>query len=113
MARTGTSPRAQGTAPKRKARSSAEVPRTTTNAAERPGVLSLDQSAASRRVRPRVEPAAGTESTLGDPHLLERRPVVRRPLAPQQVAAVGAHERPVHLQAAPVGRTRVVPGALV
>ena len=49
----------------------------------------------------------------GDPDLLERRPVVRRALAAEQLAPVGALERDVHLQPAVVRRVRVVPGALV
>src|ERR1700675_1735519 len=50
---------------------------------------------------------------LRGPHLLERRPVVRRPLAGEEPAAVGALEPDIHLQAAVVRRIRVGPRTFI
>src|SRR5919197_4549990 len=73
----------------------------------------LYQAAGPRRVRPRVEAEPGPVRPLRDPDLLERRPAVRRPLRPQQLSAVAAHEAPVHLGAAVLRRAPVPPAALV
>src|SRR4029453_16045803 len=57
--------------------------------------------------------AAAAVRSLGDPHLLERRPVVGRSLAAEDPGAVGALKLDVHLETAVVGRVRITPGALV
>src|SRR5712691_5098996 len=67
----------------------------------------LDETAEPRGVRPRVEAAAAAVRTLGDPDLLERRPVVRSSLTPEQVGPVKALEDAVHLQPAVVAVARV------
>ena len=74
----------------------------------------LANPAAAGGVGPGREPARGV-GALGDDDLLGRRPGVGQtaPVAPDHVAAVGAHEPAIHLQAAPVGIARVVPGGLV
>src|SRR5436190_13491066 len=73
----------------------------------------LEQPARPGGVRPGVEAAACAVSTLGDPHLLERRPVVREAATEQVVRGVALHEAAVHLQAAPVRVARVAPRAFV
>jgi hypothetical protein len=50
--------------------------------------------------------------SLGHPHLLERRPVVRGALASEQVSAVSALEPEIHLQSAVVRRARIRPSPL-
>ena len=45
----------------------------------------LDQPAVARGVGPRVVAASAAVSLLGDPHLLDRRPVVRGPLGAEEV----------------------------
>src|ERR1051325_5167379 len=70
------------------------------------------EAAEARGIRPRrVAPPA--MRMLGDPHLLERRPVVRPASAQQQARRVRAHEAAIHLQSAPVRIARVPPAALV
>src|SRR6266571_4676958 len=56
----------------------------------------LDQAAVTRRVRPRIEPAAAAQGSLGDPHLLERGPVLGGAFGGEQRHAVVALEREVH-----------------
>jgi len=75
-------------------------------------VRRLEDAAGARRVRPRVE-APCPEGALCDGHLGGRRPAVGRAVALEQVAAVGAHEPGVHLQAAVVRAVRIRPRALV
>ena len=72
----------------------------------------LDQAAVAGGVRPRVEAAPAPVRALGDPHLLDRRPVVRCALAAQELGAVLALEADVHLQAAVVAVAGVRPPAL-
>src|SRR3569833_4633694 len=69
-----------------------------------------DEAAVPRRVRPRVETPA-LRRFFRHPDLLERRPVIGRPLRPEEPAAVGRLEAVVHLQAAPVGRAGIRPAA--
>src|SRR4051812_36141379 len=70
-----------------------------------------DEAAVPRRVRPGIEtPARGR--LFRDPDLLERRPVVGRPLRPEQPAAVRGLEPVVHLQPAPEGCAGIGPAAL-
>src|SRR5262245_24508377 len=76
-------------------------------------VGALEQAADAARVRPRIEAAAGAERPLRDPHLLERRPVVRRALPAQEIRAVALLERQIHLQAAVVRTACIPPRALV
>src|SRR6266511_5895979 len=73
----------------------------------------LNEPAVPRGVRPRVEAAARAVGLLGDPHLLEGRPVLRRALRTQEDAAVVLLEADVHLQAAVVRGAVVPPRALV
>src|SRR5215207_8891156 len=73
----------------------------------------LDEAAGAGGVRPGVEAPAGAVGALGDPHLLDGRPLVRGALAAQQIRPVETLEVDVHLEAAVVRRARVVPGALV
>src|SRR5439155_10467691 len=49
-----------------------------------------------------IKAPAAPMRTLGGPHLLERRPVIGRPLACEQPTAVDALEAEIHLQAAVV-----------
>src|SRR4029453_14645578 len=56
--------------------------------------------------------AARLVGALGDPHLLERRPVVGRTPRAQERPAVGRLELAVHLQPAVVRSARVGPGGL-
>ena len=53
----------------------------------------LDQAAVAGGVRPGVEAPAGAVGALGDPHLLDRRPVVGGSLAAQEIGAVGSAGR--------------------
>src|ERR1700730_14208168 len=69
----------------------------------------LDEPAVAGGVRPGIEASAAPVRTFGGPHLLERRPVIRRPLARKESPAVGALEAEVHLQTAVVRRIRIVP----
>src|SRR5579863_8601713 len=61
---------------------------------------------------PRLETADAPRPDSG-PDLLERRPVVRRPLVLQEPVTVGVLEGVVHLKPAPVRRVRIRPAALV
>src|SRR5438477_13035968 len=72
----------------------------------------LCHAAVARRVRPRRE-AAHAPGADGNPDLLERAPVVRRPLVAEEPASVGRLEGEVHLQAAPIGRAGIRPAPLV
>src|SRR4051812_17908133 len=74
--------------------------------------MASEQPAGPRRVRPRPEtPAAGCFFCC--PDLLERRPVVGRPLRSEQPGAVGGLEAVVHLQPAPERCAAVRPAPLV
>src|SRR2546421_8097945 len=71
-----------------------------------------DEAAEPRRVRPGpVTPAPG--GFFRRPDLLERRPVVGRPLRPQEPAGIGLLKAEVHLEAAVVGPAAVRPAPLV
>src|SRR2546421_8349804 len=72
----------------------------------------LSQAAVMRRVRPRRE-AARAGGAHRNPDLLERAPVIRRPLVPQEPAAVRRLEGEIHLQAAPVRPAGIPPASLV
>ena len=72
----------------------------------------LVQTAVTRRARPR-RVAAYARCAHRDPDLLERAPVIRRALVAEEPAAVGALEREIHLEAAPVRAARIGPAALV
>src|SRR5436190_4401533 len=72
----------------------------------------LVRAAVTRRVRPRRKATRACRA-YRDPDLLERAPVIRRAFVTEQPATVGLLEREVHLQAAPVGATRIGPAALV
>src|SRR5581483_5166014 len=71
-----------------------------------------EQSAHPRGVRPGPEaPAPG--GFFCSPDLLQGRPVVGRPLRPQEPGCVRVLEAEVHLQPAVVGATGVGPAPLV
>src|ERR1700681_4855807 len=71
-----------------------------------------DEPARPCGVRPGPETPA-LEGFLRHPDLLQRRPVVGRPLQPVDPAPVPLLEGEVHLEPAPVRAADVVPGALV
>src|SRR4029077_12594739 len=72
----------------------------------------LVRAAVACGIRPRGE-AAGVRGAHGDPDLLERAPVIRRALVAEEPAAVGALERVIHLEAAPVRAAGIRPASFV